>query len=100
MRGAYWVNLAHRDDIVGAVLGAMHHEGDARVLNVADGAPAQAADIARWLATSAGRDASALVFDGDGVPARSNQRVANAALLATGWRPEYPSFREGFARGL
>jgi len=100
MRGESWVNLAHRTDIVAAIVGALDHHGAPRVLNVADGAPAQAADIARWLATSAGRDADALTFDGEGTPARSNQRVATAALLGTGWRPQYPSFREGFARGL
>lgn len=100
MRGEYWVNLAHRSDIVGAILGALHHRGDPRVLNVADGAPTQAAEIARWLATQAGRDADALMFDGEGVPVRSNQRVSTAALVSTGWRPEYPSFREGFAHGL
>jgi nucleoside-diphosphate-sugar epimerase len=100
MRGEYWVNLAHRDDIVRAILGAVHHEGTSRVLNVADGSPTQAADIARWLAAHAGRDPSALRFEGEGVLARSNQRVATAALLATGWRPTYPSFREGFLQGI
>lgn len=100
MRGEYWVNLAHRADIVTAIVGALDHHGPPRVLNVADGAPAQAADIARWLATSAGRDADALTFEGEGAPARSNQRIATAALRATGWRPDYPSFREGFGHGL
>lgn len=100
MRGAYWVNLAHRNDLVAAVLGALHHHAAPRLLNVADGAPTLAADMARWLATQAGRDASALQFDGAGLPARSNQRIATTALLATGWRPTFPSFREGFTRGL
>lgn len=100
MRGEYWVNFAHRTDIVTAVLGAVDHHGVPRVLNVADGAPTQAAEIARWLATQAGRDPEALMFDGEGVPVRSNQRISTAALLSTGWRAEYPSFREGFQRGL
>jgi len=100
MRGESWVNLAHRTDIVAAIVGALDHHGAPRVLNVADGTPTRAADIARWLAVSAGRDADALTFDGEGAPARSNQRVATAALLATGWCPQFPSFREGFQRGL
>lgn len=100
MRGEYWVNLAHRDDIVRAILDAVAYTGTARVLNVADGAPTQAADIARWLAGQAGRDPAELRFTGDGALARSNQRVATDALHATGWRPAYPSFREGFLRGL
>lgn len=100
LRGAYWVNLAHRADIVAAITAALGHAGPPRVLNVADGAPAQAADIARWCAAAQGRDPAQLVFDNDAAPARSNQRVANAALLATGWRARYPSFREGFSHGL
>lgn len=100
MRGEYWVNLAHRDDIVRAILDAVAYTGTARVLNVADGAPTQAADIARWLAVQAGRDPAELRFTGDGALARSNQRVATAALRATGWRPAYPSFREGLLHGL
>ncbi len=100
MHGAYWVNLAHRDDIVRAILGMLEHTGEARVLNVADGAPTQAADIARWLAAEAGGDPNALRFDHGAPLSRSNQRVANAALCATGWRPAYLSFREGFRDGL
>jgi nucleoside-diphosphate-sugar epimerase len=100
MRGEYWVNLAHRDDIVAAVCDAVEYAGEPRVMNLADGAPTHAADVARWLAEVAGRDPSALVFDGGGEPALSNQRVATALLQATGWRPAYPSFREGFLHGL
>jgi nucleoside-diphosphate-sugar epimerase len=58
MRGEYWVNFAHRTDVVSAILGALHHHGAPRVLNVADGTPTCAADIARWLAVSEGRDES------------------------------------------
>ena len=100
MRGAYWVNLAHRDDIVRAILDSVHYPGESRILNVADGAPTQAAEIARWLAVQDGRDPDALRFDGNAPLARSNQRVATAALLATGWQPGFPSFREGFLHGL
>lgn len=100
MRGEYWVNLAHRTDIVSAIIASAAHDGAPRVLNCADGAPTLAADVARWCAAAQGRDPAGLVFDGQGVPARSNQRVANGALVATGWQARYPSFREGFAAGL
>jgi nucleoside-diphosphate-sugar epimerase len=100
VHGEYWVNLAHRDDIVRAILDSVHHTDESRILNVADGTPAYAADIARWLAAQAGRDPSALRFEGSSPLARSNQRIATAALLATGWRAAYPSFREGFLYGL
>lgn len=100
LRGGCWVNLAHREDIVAAILGGLDHRGAPRLLNVSDGAPATAAEVARWCAAQMGADPAALAFDNDAPPQRSNQRVAVGALLATGWRPAYPSFREGFARGL
>lgn len=100
MRGEYWVNLAHQADIVAAITMALSHAGAPRVLNVSDGSPAMAAEIARWCAAAQGRDPAMLVFDGQAAPSRSNQRVSNAALVATGWQARYPSFREGFKAGL
>ncbi|MDP3499066.1 MAG: NAD(P)-binding domain-containing protein [Myxococcales bacterium] len=98
--GAHWVNLVHHHDVVGAILLALTWRGAARVLNVADGAPTLAKDICRHLAALDGRDADALHFPPTAPSARSNQRIDVTALRATGWRPRYPSFREGFAHGL
>ena len=99
-RGEYWVNLAHRDDIVAALLHVAQLPEAPAVLNCSDGNPALAADVARWLAAEQGRDPATLVFGNDAQRSRSDQRVSNAALRATGWEPQYPSFRESFGRGL
>jgi nucleoside-diphosphate-sugar epimerase len=99
-RGAYWTNLAHRDDIVAAMLHVLTLPHAPRVLNVCDGAPRQAADVARWLVTADGGDGAALVFGNDAQRSRNDQRVSNAALVATGWVPRYASFREGFSHGM
>lgn len=100
LRGEYWVNLAHRDDIVAAITVSLGHRGGARVLNVADGSPATAAELARWCAAGRGEDPAALEFTCEAAPARSNQRVDSGRLRAEGWLPAYPSFREGFSRGV
>ncbi len=100
MRGEYWVNLAHREDIVAAILQTLDRTGEPHALNVADGTPTQAADVARWLATERGEDPAALDFANAESRSRSNQRIAVGALMATGWHPRYPSFREGFREGL
>ncbi len=99
-RGEYWTNLAHRDDIVGAVLHVIATPSAAKIFNVSDGAPTQAADVARWLATASGGAAEALVFGNVEQRSRNDQRVRNTALMASGWSPQYPSFREGFATGV
>ncbi len=99
-RGEYWTNLAHRDDIVSAMLHVLALPAAPRVLNVSDGSPRRAADVARWLAELEGTDPATLSFSNDAARSRNDQRVSNAALVATGWVPAYPSFREGFALGL
>lgn len=94
--GDYWVNLAHRDDIVAAIGHVLALPDAPRLLNCADGAPALARDVCTWLAVRRGVDPATLAFTGTQPPARSNQRIASDTLQATGWRPVYPSFREGF----
>jgi nucleoside-diphosphate-sugar epimerase len=99
-RGEYWANFAHRDDIVGAMRHLISVDVPDHVFNVCDGAPARAAEIAQWLSAAAGSDPAALTFGNAEQRSRNDQRVSAAALVATGWAPIYPSFREGFARGL
>ena len=99
-RGEYWTNLAHRADIVGAVLHVVATPSTSRIFNVSDGAPTPAADVARWLAAASGGAPEALVFGNEEQRSRNDQRVSNAALITSGWVPRYPSFREGFSTGL
>lgn len=99
-RGDYWLNLAHRDDIVAALLHTLTLAEAPSVLNCSDGSPALAADVARWLTAQQGRDPTTLTFGNDAERSRNNQRVDNAALAATGWTPRFPSYRDGFQRGL
>jgi nucleoside-diphosphate-sugar epimerase len=99
-QGQYWVNLAHRDDIVSAALHVLALPNPPAVLNVADGSPTRAADVSRWLAQESGTDPESLVFGNTAQRSRNDQRVSTSALVATGWSPEYPSFREGFRSGL
>ena len=99
-RGEYWTNLAHRDDIVAAMLHLLTRPDAPRVLNVSDGSPSRADDVARWLTVQEGADAAGLTFANASERSRNDQRVSNAALVETGWAAQYPSFREGFALGL
>lgn len=99
-RGEYWTNLAHRDDIVSALLHVLGHPSPPRVLNVSDGSPTRAADVCRWIAAADGGDPGALVFVNAEQRSRNDQRVSNATLVSFGWTPRYPSFREGFSNGL
>lgn len=99
-RGEYWTNLAHRDDIISAMLHLLAQPSLPAIVNVCDSTPTRAADVARWLAASRGEDPASLRFTNESTRSRNHQRVSNARLVATGWAPRYPAFSDGFARGL
>lgn len=97
--GEYRLNLIYRDDIAGAVWAAF--EGGAEgVFNVADDGAAPKVEITAWLAMKLGVPRPRFT----GEPATGRRRVTPDRVIANdkikrvlGWRPVYPSFREGYA---
>jgi nucleoside-diphosphate-sugar epimerase len=102
--GLHHLNLAHRDDISMAILAAfaaspaLHDE----IFNVVDDTPTPKAEVVRWLAVQVGQPAPR--FAGGPASGRCGfstppDRLISSARLksALGWRPQYPSFREGYA---
>jgi len=101
-RGDHHLNLIHRDDIAGAVWAALAAPAEAKggVFNVADDGAAPKAEVIRWLAGRLG--ATAPDFSGAPAPGRRavtpDRVIANDKLKCVlGWRPLYPTFREGYA---
>ncbi len=99
-RGDHRLNLAHRDDIVAALLLALEQGPDgATTLNVADDAPTPKAEVVAWLAARLGVPAP--VFSGVTMPGRRaetpDRTVCNRRIKQVlGWRPRYPDFRAGY----
>jgi nucleoside-diphosphate-sugar epimerase len=97
--GEYRLNLIHRDDIAAAVWAAF--EGTAEgVFNVADDGAAPKVEMTAWLAMKLGVPRPRFT----GEPATGRRRVTPDRVIANdkvkrelGWRPVYPSFREGYA---
>ncbi len=106
--GTNHLNLAHRDDVVAAILACCAAPSDVagEIFNVADGAPATKAEVMVWLAAQLGRPPPRF----DGVQPASARRggepvpdriISNAKLQRVlDWRPQYPTFREGYAEIL
>lgn len=100
--GAHHLNLAHREDIVAAILACLQAAPAIanEVFNVADTAPATRAEVVRWLAARLGRPLPA--FDGGTTARRGGQpmpdRVISSAKIqrVLGWRPRFPDYRAGF----
>lgn len=100
--GDHHLNLVHRDDIAAAIWAcfAAPSRVASTVFNVADDGATRKREITAWLAAQL--KVPAPVFSG--MPAGGRRAVtpdriiSNTKLKAVlGWRPEYPTFREGYA---
>jgi nucleoside-diphosphate-sugar epimerase len=100
--GDHRLNLAHRDDIVSAILAcltALAATGS-DIFNVADSVPARRAEVVAWLAERLGRPVPG--FDGTTASRRSgapmpDRIISNARIQRVlGWQPRYPDYRAGF----
>lgn len=104
--GEHRLNLAHRDDIVAAILACLTAAPTigSGVFNVADLAPATRADVVAWLSGQLGRPVPA--FDGSTTARRAGapmpDRVISSAKIqdVLGWKPAYADYRAGFGEIL
>jgi nucleoside-diphosphate-sugar epimerase len=102
--GSHHLNLVHRDDISTAIMAVLASPPALReeVFNVVDDTPTPKAEVVQWLAVQASQPAPR--FSGGPASARRgflsppDRLISNAKLKAAlGWRPRFPSFREGYA---
>jgi len=89
-----FLNQAHRDDIVSALLLLVEQRANLRgqIHNVVDDQPILAGDACQWLSAHLRRPLS----EGSVAAARkrgeTNKRVSNKKLRALGWELRYPNF--------
>ena len=89
-----WTNRIHRDDAAAAVVHLLLRDTTPDALYVGtDDEPAQLGDVAAFLAERLGAPAPPTADPGRG----HGKRLSNARLRATGWTPQWPSYREGYA---
>lgn len=104
--GVHRLNLAHRDDIVTAILACLEAPvtTGSEVFNVADNGPALRAEVVAWLAERLGCPGPG--FDGatsarrGGAP-MPDRIISNAKIQRVlGWRPRYADYRAGYEKLL
>ncbi len=76
----------------------MERGSPGEIYNVADDEPVMLGDFYAWCAEYLGRPLPPFGPEKTSRKrGRTNKRVSNAKLRALGWRPIYPSFREGIS---
>ncbi|MDZ7687317.1 MAG: SDR family NAD(P)-dependent oxidoreductase [Halobacteriales archaeon] len=88
---AGYLNLIRGEDAATSLLAADEGEDDLYV--AVDNEPVHRHELARWMAEETGRNVGELV----GETRTPNKRCSNERLRSTGWTPEYPTYREGYA---
>ena len=95
--GERWINQAHRDDIVAALVLLLEQHATG-IFNVADNQPLRQRALYEWLAERFQRPLpQATPINPHRKRAWTNKRVSNEKLRGRGWNPRYPSFLEAVA---
>ncbi len=90
-----WVNRVRVEDAAAAV-GLLLEKGESGAIYLGvDDEPTTQNEFYSWLYERLG--VSKPSVEGSGAPHGSNKRCSNRRLRALGWRPAYPTFREGYA---
>lgn len=95
--GGRWLNMVHRDDVVGGVVMALMHGEAGTVYNLTDDEPVRERDFFAWLAEALGQELPPSGEASSGKRARTSKRVLNGRLKGLGWGLRFPTFREGYA---
>ncbi len=90
-----YTNRIHRDDCAGVLHHLLRLEAPAPLYLAVDDEPAPQCVVMGWLAERLGVPAPAHRAADEGQP-RGNKRCRNRRLRDSGYRFEYPSYREGY----
>lgn len=96
--GQRWINQIHQRDLVAALAHLISAGQPGEIYNASDDTPVTYEDYYAWCAEFLNKPMpphGPINFNRK--RGLTNKRISNAKLRATGWQPQYPSFREGLA---
>ena len=94
-----YLNMIHRDDLVGAIIAALERGRAGETYNVTDDVPVPLIDFFRWLSAELKRPMPPSVAEAPSKRKRAvtSKRISNVKLKAqTGYQFIYPGYREGY----
>jgi nucleoside-diphosphate-sugar epimerase len=98
--GARFLNMIHRDDLVGCVIAALDKARAGEIYNAVDDKPVSQRHLFEWLAGRLGKEPPPGVPENLNVNRRrgvTNKRVSNRKLKTElGYQFKYPNFRKGY----
>ena len=98
--GERFLNMVHRDDVVGCIITALQNGKPGEIYNAVDDQPVNQRDFFAWLAEQLHKDLPPSVpADLNAVRKRgiTNKRVSNRHLKQQlGYQFKYPTFRDGY----
>ena len=92
---AHWTNRIHVEDAVTAIAHVLGLASPEKTYCVNDDCPALESDVLTWLQNPEVETVPSIV-SGE----TSGRRVRNELLRSAGWKPKYPSYREGYRQVL
>jgi nucleoside-diphosphate-sugar epimerase len=98
--GSRFLNMIHRDDVVGCVIAALQNGRPGEIYNAVDDEPVRQIDFFQWLAEELGKELPPSVPEDFGEIRKrgvTNKRVSNRKLKSElGYQFKYPDFRIGY----
>jgi nucleoside-diphosphate-sugar epimerase len=98
--GSRWLNMIHRDDMVGCILAALEHGKSGEIYNAADNEPVTQLKLFEWLAAELKRPLPPRIPTEAEIRRKrgtTNKRVSNAKLRTElKYEFRFPNFRKGY----
>ena len=102
--GSRWLNMIHRDDLVGCIIAALKSGRAGEIYNAADDEPVSQLHFFQWLAQAVDKPIPPSMPENPEAERKrgvTNKRVSNRKLkMELGHRFKYPTFRQGYSAEL
>lgn len=99
-KGERFLNMVHRDDVIGVILSALKNGRGGQVYNVVDDEPVAEIHFYRWLSETLGKWLPPFATEAETVERKrgvTNKKIQNRRLkVELGYTFKFPTFRQGY----